>query len=73
MANEPQSETGGRSTDASSSADPPNAVENRGHEINDRIRERAYRIWIDEGKPDGRALDHWLRARWEIEGEAKPD
>jgi hypothetical protein len=26
------------------------------------IRERAYAIWEEEGRPDGKALDHWLRA-----------
>ena len=38
----------------------------------DRIRERAYLIWVDEGSPHGRELDHWLRAKWELEGEPKP-
>jgi hypothetical protein len=38
----------------------------------DRVRERAYLIWVDEGSPQGRDLDHWLRAKWEIEGEPKP-
>jgi hypothetical protein len=33
----------------------------------DRIRERAYLIWVDEGGPNGRELDHWLRAKWELE------
>jgi Protein of unknown function (DUF2934) len=37
-----------------------------------RVRERAYLIWVDEGRPQGRELDHWLRAKWEIEGEPKP-
>jgi hypothetical protein len=31
------------------------------------IRKRAHEIWIEEGKPEGQALDHWLRARWELE------
>jgi hypothetical protein len=26
------------------------------------IRERAYFLWENEGRPDGRALDHWQRA-----------
>lgn len=26
------------------------------------VRERAYEIWAEEGCPEGRALDHWLRA-----------
>jgi len=30
------------------------------------IRERAYAIWKEEGRPDGKALDHWLRAEAEI-------
>ena len=38
----------------------------------DRIRERAYLIWVDEGSPHGRELDHWLRAKWEIESEPNP-
>ncbi|MBW9115565.1 DUF2934 domain-containing protein [Rhizobium cauense] len=25
-------------------------------------RERAYRIWEDEGRPDGKHEDHWRRA-----------
>lgn len=24
-----------------------------------RVRERAYQIWLQEGRPDGRAGDHW--------------
>jgi hypothetical protein len=38
----------------------------------DRVREGAYLIWVDEGRPHGRELDHWLQAKWEIEGEPKP-
>ena len=26
------------------------------------IRERAYFLWEDEGRPEGRAQDHWRRA-----------
>jgi hypothetical protein len=29
------------------------------------IRERAYAIWEREGRPDGKALDHWLHAEAE--------
>ena len=32
----------------------------------DRIRERAYGIWIAEGRPDGREHAHWQRARHEL-------
>jgi hypothetical protein len=27
--------------------------------LEERIRQRAYRIWEDEGRPDGRADAHW--------------
>ena len=37
-----------------------------------QIRERAYLIWVDEGQPHGRDLDHWLRAKWQIEGAPDP-
>jgi hypothetical protein len=32
----------------------------------DLIRERAYGIWIAEGRPHGRDLAHWQRARHEL-------
>ena len=28
----------------------------------DRIRARAYELWLLEGKPEGRDLDHWFMA-----------
>ena len=37
-----------------------------------RIRERAHEIWVEEGKPEGRALHHWLRAKWELEQAPDP-
>jgi hypothetical protein len=27
-----------------------------------KVRERAYHIWLADGMSDGRALDHWARA-----------
>ena len=36
----------------------------------DRIRERAYGIWIAEGRPHGRELAHWQRAHHELQLEA---
>jgi len=36
-----------------------------------RIRERAYGIWIEEGRPHGRDLAHWQRARHELQREAR--
>ena len=37
-----------------------NESKDRAH--NQRVRERAYRIWIEEGKPEGRAAEHWDKA-----------
>ena len=34
----------------------------------DRIRERAFHIWLEEGKPDGRDEAHWLEAEKELQG-----
>jgi hypothetical protein len=36
----------------------------------DLIRERAYAIWIAEGRPDGCEHAHWLRARYDLQLEA---
>jgi hypothetical protein len=30
------------------------------------IRGHAYHLWKKEGRPEGRALDHWLAAKSEI-------
>ena len=32
----------------------------------DAIARRAYEIWESEGRPDGRATEHWLRAVSEL-------
>ena len=37
----------------------------------DRIRERAYGIWIAEGRPHGRELAHWQRAHHELQQEER--
>ena len=34
-----------------------------------RIRERAYRLWVEDGQPHGRAEDHWHRAAEQIAAE----
>jgi hypothetical protein len=33
------------------------------------IRERAFEIWEQEGRPQGKHLGHWLRAEAEIDAE----
>jgi hypothetical protein len=32
----------------------------------ERVRSRASEIWEREGRPEGRALDHWLEAETQI-------
>lgn len=32
-------------------------------DLEQRIRDRAYRIWVEEGRPEGRANAHWEMAR----------
>ena len=29
----------------------------------ERVRQRAYKIWLEEGRPEGRAAVHWEMAR----------
>jgi Protein of unknown function (DUF2934) len=36
-----------------------------------RIRERAYGIWIEEGRPHGHELAHWQRASQELQVKAQ--
>ena len=38
-------------------------------EIERRTRDRAYRIWVEEGQPEGKYLEHWQRAAREVEEE----
>ncbi len=38
----------------------------------ERIAAIAYSLWEEEGRPDGRAEAHWLRATDLIEAEARP-
>jgi hypothetical protein len=37
-----------------------------------RIRERAFQIWIEEGQPLGRDQEHWLIAEAELVPGASP-
>jgi Protein of unknown function (DUF2934) len=38
-----------------------------------RIRERAYQLWEQEGRPEGRHLDRWLQAEHELVAENAMD
>ncbi|WP_368904828.1 DUF2934 domain-containing protein [Taklimakanibacter lacteus] len=42
------------------------------HISEDRIRERAYRLWIEEGQPQGKDAEHWQKARELLALEADP-
>jgi hypothetical protein len=42
-----------------------------GHE--ESIRRRAYEIWEEEGRPEGRQDEHWARAAAEVAGLARPE
>lgn len=33
------------------------------------IEKRAYGLWEQEGRPEGKALEHWLRAESQVEWE----
>jgi hypothetical protein len=37
-----------------------------------RIRERAFQIWLHEGRPEGRDTAHWELAEAEIKAEDTP-
>ena len=37
----------------------------------ERIRTRAYEIWCEEGRPEGRDHDNWLKACDEIEADLR--
>ncbi len=34
----------------------------------ERVERRAFELWEQDGRPEGRALDYWLRAEAEIVG-----
>ena len=38
-------------------------------DILQHIRERSYQIWEQEGRPEGRHLDHWLQGEHELVAE----
>ena len=38
----------------------------------EQVALRSYLMWEREGRPEGRHLDHWFRARAELETEAAP-
>lgn len=47
--------------------DRPDAQGAAGRE--ERIRSRAYQLWEEGGRPEGRALEHWERAAQDLDRE----
>lgn len=44
------------------------------HDLMQRINQRAYELWLEEGRPEGKAKDHWEKAKAEIKQEpAEPE
>jgi hypothetical protein len=44
------------------------------NDIEQRIRERAFYIWIEQGQPEGKDKEHWQQAESELmAGIAKPE
>lgn len=39
--------------------------------IQEQIRQRAYELYVQRGREDGRDLDDWLKAESEVTGKAK--
>jgi hypothetical protein len=37
-----------------------------------RVRERAYGIWIERGRPEGGDVEHWVLAERELAGADQP-
>jgi hypothetical protein len=40
------------------------------NDLSDRIRQRAQEIWEQEGRPEGRAEEHWAQAERDIRAAA---
>ena len=47
--------------------------ENQTNPSENDIRVRSYLIWEREGCPEGKAREHWLRAKAELEAEFEAD
>ena len=58
-------------SDPPSMTDPAHGVGSAAAAVSeDAIRQRAYELWDEAGRPDGRQDDHWAQARRELLGDA---
>lgn len=44
----------------------------RGGQQEAQIRERAHALWLEQGQPEGRDLEHWMEAERHIAGAEGP-
>ena len=42
--------------------------QNQNQDLIHKIKERAFRIWVEEGQPSGRHRQHWEQAKAEVVG-----
>ena len=40
------------------------------HDRTKRVAQRAYELWDQQGRPDGRHHEHWLEAERQLDSEA---
>lgn len=52
---------GGKAAPAPATASPAASVPGR-----DPVAERAYEIWVESGRPQGKDQDHWFQAEREL-------
>jgi Protein of unknown function (DUF2934) len=71
MAKTPTSKGKSSKKKALAASSDPSPLQLSGQSDEHRIRERAYGIWIAEGRPHGRELAHWQRASRELQLEAQ--
>ena len=53
--------------DAPGAGDPVPEAQTQSGALEEKISHRARAIWEEEGRPDGRAEEHWARAQRELE------
>lgn len=41
-------------------------------ELTQKIRERAYELWVEAGQPEGREHEHWAQAERELAPPSAP-
>ena len=68
-ARKPTAETDRKRTQGRETAPDTQETVSAADTAHQKISERAYRLYLDRGAEDGRALEDWLRAEQEVLGE----